>query len=199
MSFIKTTVIGGVVFLIPVIVLVMVIGKALEITGKIAAPIANSLPGYTIAGPILSHVVAAAILVAVCFVAGIVAKAAIARKAVDSLERNVVSKVPAYAFLKTKTQSIFSEADAEGMTPVIARLGDSWQIAFEVERAEPDRVVIFIPGAPDPWSGSVCVVAADQITPLDLPLTAVTKCAKSLGKGTNQLISGQPLIDPRSA
>jgi uncharacterized membrane protein len=46
---------------------------------------------------------------------------------------------------------------------VVVRFDDSWSIAFEIERVDDDRVAIFLPGAPDPWSGSMCVVTADRV------------------------------------
>lgn len=190
MRFIKTTVVGGVIFLIPIIILIIVLGKGLHITGKLATPIAGALPADTIFGPALVHLLAAAILVGVCFFAGLLAKAAVARKLIGSLERNVVSKVPAYALLKTKTQSMLSVDDTEKLTPVVVRFDDSWSIAFEIDRFDGDKVVIFLPGAPDPWSGSVSVVTADRVAALDHPLPSVISAAKALGKGTGALVSG---------
>jgi uncharacterized membrane protein len=38
---------------------------------------------------------------------------------------------------------------------VLARIEDSWQIAFLVERLEGGHVAVFMPGVPNPLSGSV--------------------------------------------
>ena len=188
MRFVKTTLIGGIVFLVPIVIFIAVIGKALEITGKIAAPLAAVLPVDSIGDLAVVHVLAFAILALVCFLAGLTARTVIARKLVETLESSVLSKLPAYALLKTKTQSMLSPEDVEGMTPVVARFDDSWQIAFEIERIQDDKVAIFLPGAPDPWSGSVCVMTEDRITPLDLTIPLVAKIAKRLGKGANEAL-----------
>lgn len=191
MNFLKTTVIGGILFLVPFIALVAVIGKALEITSKLATPITERLPADTVAGPIMVHLVAAGILVAICFLAGVAAKTKAASKLVDSLETNILSRFPPYAFLKTKARSMLTPDDTAGMTAVIARFDDSWQIAFEIERVEDDKVAIFLPGAPDPWSGSISVVTADRVAPLDQPVPVAADWAEALGKGTNDLVSGR--------
>ena len=137
------------------------------------------------------HLLAFAVLVLICFLAGLAARTVIARKLVETLESNVLSKLPAYALLKAKTQSMLSPEDVEGMTPVVARFDDSWQIAFEIERIQDDKVAIFLPGAPDPWSGSFCVMTADRITPLDLTIPLAAKIAKRLGKGANDAMRGR--------
>jgi uncharacterized membrane protein len=188
MQFVRTTVIGGLVFLVPIVVLIMVIGKGLEITGKIAAPLAEVLPVDSVGDLAVVHVLTFAILVLICFLAGLAARTMAARRLVAALEEGFLSKLPPYALLKTKTQSMLSPEDIEGMTPVVARFDDSWQIAFEIERVEGGRVAIFLPGAPDPWSGSVCVMTEDRVTPLDLSIPFVAGMAKRLGKGANEAL-----------
>ena len=100
------------------------IGKGLEFTGAIARPVADALPVDMIGGVAVAHVLAILLLLLFCFLAGLLARAAIARKAVDALEANVLSRVPAYALLKTKTQSMLSPEDIEGMSSVIVRFDE---------------------------------------------------------------------------
>ena len=124
LKLIRTTIVGGVIFLIPIAILVAVIGKGLEITGAIGKPIAHLLPVDMIGGFAVAQVLAIVLLLLVCFLAGLLARAAIARKLVDGLEADVLSKVPAYALLKTKTQSMLSPEDVEGMSPVVVRFDE---------------------------------------------------------------------------
>jgi uncharacterized membrane protein len=72
------------------------------------------------------------------------------------------------------------------MEPVLARFDDYWQIALEVERIPGGTVVIYLPGAPDPWSGSVCYVTEDRIQPLELTFLPVLRTLRGLGKGSNE-------------
>lgn len=188
MQFLKTTVIGGILFLVPVIFFIAVIGKALEITDEMATPLAAVLPVDSIGGLAVVRILAIVILVLICFVAGLAASTVIAKKLVGALEANVLSKLPAYELLKSKSQSILSPEDIEEMIPVVARFDDSWQVAFEIERIERGKVVIFVPGAPDPWSGKVSVVTADRITPLHLTIPDVAKMARRLGRGANEAL-----------
>jgi uncharacterized membrane protein len=171
------------IFLIPIVISVAVISKGLEITGVIAKSIAHVLPVDMIGGFAVAQVLAIVLLLLVCFVAGLLARAAIARRLVYGLEANVLSRVPAYALLKTKTQSMLSLEDVEGMPPVVVRFDDAWQIALEIERIEGGKVALFLPGAPDPWSGSICIADKDRVTPLDLPVAFVARMSKQLGRG----------------
>jgi uncharacterized membrane protein len=200
MKFIKTTVIGGIVFLVPIVVFVAVIGKGLEFTKKLAQPLVDSLPVDSTGDLLFVQALAVAILALVCFVAGLLGRTAVARKLVEMLEANVLSKIPAYALMKTKTQSMLSPDDIEDMAPVVVRFDDSWQLAFEIERIESKNcVAVFLPSAPDPWSGSVCVVTADRVKPLDLSIPIAAKIAKRLGRGTSDAVGNRLQPSPHDA
>ena len=188
LKLVRTTLIGGIIFLIPIAILVAVIGRGLKISGAIANPVADVLPVSMIGGVAVAHVLAIMLLLLICLLAGLLARLALARKAVDSLEVNVLSKIPAYALLKTKTQSMLSPADIEGMSVVIVRFDDLWQIGFEIERIEGGTVAVFLPGSPDPWSGSVCIAEEDRVTPLDLPVAAVANLMRRLGRGADEAL-----------
>ena len=99
------------------------IGQGLKIAGAIAKPVAAVLPVSMVGGVAVAHVLAIALLLLICFIAGLLARLAIARRAVGALEANVLSRVPANALLKTKTQSMLSADDIEGMSVVVGAAG----------------------------------------------------------------------------
>jgi uncharacterized membrane protein len=191
LKLIRTTIIGGIIFLIPIAILVAVIGQGLKIAGVVAKPVANAFPVDMIGGAAVAHALAIALLLLTCFMAGLLARLALARKAVGALEANVLSRVPAYALLKTKTQSMLSADDIEGMSVAVVRFDDLWQIGFEIERIEGDMVAVFLPGAPDPWSGSVCIAEANRVTRLDLPVAALANMMRRLGRGANEALGAR--------
>jgi uncharacterized membrane protein len=196
--FIRTTVLGGLLFLFPLVFIIAIIGKALEITNKLSVALAGLLPIDSIGGLAMVELLALVILVLICFLAGLAAKTALASKFAQSLETNVLGKIPAYTLLKSKAESVLRLEDMGGMRPVLGRFDDSWQLAFEIERIAGGKVVVFLPGAPDPWSGSVCVMTEDRITPLDLTVKSATGIMKRLGKGSTGALR-DPLSSNKSS
>jgi len=182
--FIKTTVVGGLFFLFPIVFVIAIIGKALEITKKLAAPLASLLSVDSIGGLAVVTLLALLILVLICFFAGMAARTALAGKFAQYLETNVMKKIPAYTLLKAKAESALRPEDTGGLIPVLVRFDDSWQLAFEIERIAGGKVVVFLPGAPDPWSGSVCVMTEDRIAPLALTVKSAADIMQRLGKGS---------------
>jgi len=184
--FLKTTVIGGIVFMVPIVIFAMIITKALELTNKLAGPLSTMLPIDSIGHVAVVDILALIIILMICFMAGLAAKTKFARKQIGLLESRVLSKFPAYDFLKSKMSAVLQSEEVEGMKPVLVRFDDSWQIAFEVENLPGGTSSVFLPGAPDPWSGSVCFVTEDRIQSIESTLPDIIRTLKGLGKGSSE-------------
>lgn len=193
--FIKPTVIGGILFLVPIVIFMAIIGKALKLTEKLATPLAKTFFADTAGEVILMHILSFLILVMICFFAGLAAKTLIAKRMVKKLESNFLDKIPAYEMIKAKAQSALSPGEMDSLRPVVTRFDDSWQLVFEIERLSDGKVVVFLPGAPDPWSGSVCVVTDDRVTPLDLTVHAAANLMKRIGKGSTDALQDNSVFN----
>ena len=66
----KTTIIGGVVFLVPVIIIAAIIGKAFEIMKTVAHPLSALVPIDTVGKIAIVNLIAILLIVLVCFLAG---------------------------------------------------------------------------------------------------------------------------------
>lgn len=69
------------------------------------------------------------------------------------------------------------------MRPFLARFDHSWQLALEMERIEGGKVVIFLPSAPDPWSGSVYFMTGERLRAKASLLSAGLILFLALGTG----------------
>ena len=187
-EFLKTTIIGGIVFLTPVIIIVAIVGKAFEIMRKVADPLSSWMPGDSVGEIAIVDFMVFALIVLVCFVAGLAARTEAASNLVEVLETRILSHIPVYAFVKAMTASVAGAEDGSGMTPVLARLDDYSQVAFEIERFAGGNVVVYLPGAPNPWSGSVCVMTEDRIQPIDATMMSAVQNIRHLGRGSGDLL-----------
>lgn len=184
MQFIKTTIIGGIFFMLPVVVIVAVIGKALEIMMQVGKPLNRFIPVDSIGGIATVNLVAFLAVALCCFIAGVIAKSAWAKKVYLSLDTLLLA-IPGYAIIKGFTDSMnSSEEAAQGFLPVLVRFDDTAQIGFEVERSDAGDVVVFLPGAPSPWSGSVAYFKEDRVKRLDISVAQAIGIFRKLGRGS---------------
>ena len=188
-NFLKTTIVGGIIFLIPVVLIIMVLGKALALIKRFSEPMANFLPVDTFAGIAVANIIGIVALALICFIAGLVARTSLASSAVQKAEAKFLWHLPGYAFTKGITDSLNSGNGSLSLQPVSCRLDDCWQIGFEVERMDDGRVVVYLPGAPNPWSGSIMLVDADRVEVLGSTMVATIGCLRKLGHGGKKLFA----------
>jgi uncharacterized membrane protein len=187
MKFLKTTIIGGLIFLIPVVVLVMAVGKALSVMKAVAEPAAEFLPIDSLGGVAIVNIIAAIIVLLISFLAGLLARTKPAKKFAGTVENAVLQKIPGYTLVKGVTDKIASP-DTESVHAVLVSLGHSSRVSIEIERVSKNRVVVYVPSAPNPWTGEVHVVNSDQVERLDCPITTVIEHVEQLGGGSSRYL-----------
>ena len=179
---------GGVIFLVPFVVLIIILGKAHKIIRTVLAPLAERIPIESVIGLETPKILAAIVLVLICLFAGLFARTSTAKKLVSWLETVFLSNLPGYSFIKNLGEEIAETMPTQSHKAVLARFDDAWQIGFLVESIPGGRVVVFIPDAPSPWTGGVFILDEDRVTPLEVTSSAAIKCLQRLGAGTGTLV-----------
>jgi uncharacterized membrane protein len=196
LRFVKTTVIGGIFFLIPLMVVIAVLAQAFELMKRVAHPLARYLPVDYLTGIAIANVLAIVLIVLLCFLAGLLAKAPFIRRLGSRFEQRVLQTIPLYAVVKSTVASILPLQKEQGLQPVLVEFDDCAQLGLEVERQTPGKVAVYLPGAPNPWSGSVLLTTAERVTPLPSTMLAMLRTMQQLGKGANALIGDLPVEGP---
>lgn len=187
-GFIRTTIVGGLLFLLPLVVVVLIIGKALKISMVVAKPLDAFIPVDSVGGVALANILAVLVVFVLCYLAGLVARFSGIKRKVAGIEELLIAALPGYAFAKTMVSGVVKAEDEVGnMAPVLVTLDDYKQIAFEVERTPGGNVVVFLPGAPNPWSGSVVYVSEGRVEPLDMAPQDAIKNIRVLGRGSAKI------------
>ena len=190
----QTTLIGGVLFLIPLVFVVMILGKAFQIMKVIAKPIGRLIPVDSVAGFAIVEILTVFIMILSCLLVGMLARSPWGRRVNEKLDALLLQMIPGYAWVKGITGGIQDdEADAV-LKPVLVRLDDQFQLALEVDRAADGLVAVYLPGAPDPRSGAVSYVTADRIQPVNAGFKTVVKICKNLGRDSTAILSGREAV-----
>jgi uncharacterized membrane protein len=185
-----TTLLGGVIFLIPLVFVVAVFGKAVHIMQSVAVPLSEMMPVDSVAGVAIVPILTTLIMFFSCLVAGLLARSPGGQKLYKKLDSVLLHMIPGYAWVKGITGDIRDEDAEEVLKPVLVTFDDQSQLAFEVERGVDGLVAVYIPGAPDPRAGTVSYVTSDRIQPVDMGFKKVTKICKNLGRGSTAMLPG---------
>jgi uncharacterized membrane protein len=184
-----TTLIGGVVFLLPLVVVLAVVGHALQIAIQAVSPLVQALPQGHVAGIAVATVAAVLLLVALCYGAGVLARAALGRRLSTSFEDKLTTVYPRYHVIKAMSQGLHGAIGQQLLRPVLVGFDEQQQIGYDIERLADGRAVVFVPGAPDAWSGSVLLVDAGRLQPLAIDPTALARALQGMGRGLGALLS----------
>ena len=195
--FLRTTILGGALFLMPVVVLAFVLNKAFDYARRGLKPVAKLIPDQLVSGATMEAIVAIGLIVLLCLLAGLFARTALARKIMSELESAVLSNVPAYEDLKQAGSSMMGLGERAEHPVVLAQVGGAWRLGVQTDAVGSGLTAVFIPNSPNTFSGSVFFVASDKVRPLNVPLRTALNCLEQLGAKGGSFLSNLPLVDSK--
>lgn len=184
---IATTLIGGLIFMVPVVIIVVIVMEAYDLMIFVAEPMSDWIPTDTIAGIATANLLAAVELVVVCYLAGLVATSKSGARFQRALDQKLLLLFPRYSFLKATTAEYGSGSSGWTMNSVLVRFDDLAQIGFEVDR-NGGNVSVYLPGSPDPWTGVVIHVAEERVTPLKASFNEISESLRQSGKNISRFL-----------
>jgi uncharacterized membrane protein len=191
-QFVRTTILGGVFFLAPIVVLIVILAKAFDYAKKGLNAVLVHIPAAADLSAGAATALAVVVVALVCFLAGLLARTMAAQRVIDALESSVLSKIPAYDYLKQESASALGVAEIAEHPVVFVPMEGGWQLGVQTEALSGDLVSVFVPGAPDPHSGSVFFFSKDSVRPAGVKLAAGLNCLRRCGAGASALGASWP-------
>lgn len=193
-GFLWTTAIGGLVFLLPLIVIGILVGQVVPIVLAIAAFLNQTLGFKTATGYLILLALSIAVVLLLCFAAGIVARWAIGKRLGAFVEKRLTLIFPRYSIYKDQLAGgLDAEALQGRMKPAILRMEGITRPVLEIERCG-HYATIYLPGAPDPWSGTIAFVEAERLDPLEIDLGEFLSAFERIGRGAKLTESGKSVL-----
>lgn len=197
-QFIYTTVVGGLLFLVPVVLLGLVLRHAMEFAGKVAGPIAAMFPAHKFAGVALGTLIAALILLLVAFGAGLFARTPTGRRLTRWVEESFLGNLPQYRVVTSMAEGLTKVEQSDTLRPVLVEADGGWQLAYQLEALRDGWVAVFVPQSPTPMSGNAMYVQSERVRPLDMGMAEAMKLVKNMGAGSAESLKSVDLTPPRS-
>lgn len=184
LNFVKTTVIGGVLVILPLALIVILVAHVLRAVHDALKPIAAGISDSVY----LPYVTAGLLVILFCFLAGLVFRTSPGRRLGDFLERRLYERVPGYKLLKAVGGAALSPEADSAMQPAFAEIEDALVPALVMETHADGRATVFVPSSPTPTVGSLYVLPASRVHPIDVPLSKFMNCLSGWGLGTKDLL-----------
>jgi len=195
----KTTMAGGLLFLLPVALIAIVLKQAMQLVEKIVRPISNYLPVEAVVGVWGETLLAAVVLILVSLVAGLVARTNVGRRIMRWFENSLLGGLPQYQMVKSMAEGLAHVESAEGVDPALVSIEGGWQIGYLLEPLDNGWVTVFLPQAPTPMSGNVMYLPADRVRPLGITIGQAMALVKHIGVGSTEALRSTDLRLPAGA
>ena len=189
--FIKTTVIGGLVVIVPLAILIFVVGDAVNTLVTATKPITAGLPFYPLINALIAVLVVVAIVVAICFAAGFLLSTFWGKTAKNWLEKTVLERIPMYSTLRGLTQRFAGIEDADyPVVEVDLYNADSRVLGVLVDELPDGRKMVFVPSSPLVTIGQVHILPESRVTEMELSMVETIGCLSQMGLEAGKLYAG---------
>jgi uncharacterized membrane protein len=189
MEFLKTTLLGGLLVLLPVLLLYLLLAEMLPLIIALATPIADLFPKGTFDRINFPVLIALILLVGASFVIGLVMRSAAGRSMGGWIEQNALGRLPAYSALKGLTKGFVGAEEGEAFRPALLSSSDGErELAYVIEDHGDGQLTLLLPWSPTAFAGSVKIVRQERVELVDTNLGEFTKVLGHWGVGVKDLL-----------
>lgn len=183
-KFLKTTLLGGFLFVLPFIVVILIFEKAVDLVQKALNPIVSRLPQQ------FNHpwFIAIILIVGICFIAGLMLRTRLGKNAARGIEGSILEKIPGYRILRDLSGRLMGQSEDHRFLTVLIESGDCQELGLLVEENEDGQCTVFIPSVPNPAVGELKIVAVANVRRLDVSVKETLRCLSAWGVGSNKLL-----------
>lgn len=188
-EFTKTTLIGGVLVMLPLGLSVLLLAKATAGVFALLSPVTAQLPDSI---HHLRNVVALLIVIAACFIAGLVVRTGPGLRAKSVLDRYLLERIPGYTLLRGLAGRITGNEEGSTFAAALVEIEEALVPAFVVEEHPDGRYTVFVPSVPTPAAGTVYIIDRARVHLVDVPFTTAVSVISKWGAGAGQMLRSLP-------
>lgn len=188
MHFVKTTLVGGLLIALPVVVIIALLRRGAAIVHPLIEPVVSRLPaGVPFPGTIALTIEMLAVVLG-CFVLGLLVQTSIGRKLVHVIEARLFENVPGYRFVRSVMGRAAGHDEGPNYKVALVEIEGGLVPAFVIELHADGRYTVFVPSAPMPTSGTIYIFPRELVHIVDIPITRAFRCLTRLGAGAGHLL-----------
>ena len=188
-EFLKTTALGGLLVLVPVLLLYLLLAEALPLVIALATPIADLFPKGTFDRINFPLLIALILIIGASFVIGLALRSAAARRVGKWIEENALGRLPAYHALKGLTRGFVGATEGAAFRPaLLISPHGAREPAYVVEDHGDGQVTVLVPWSPTAFAGSVKIVAHESLEMVDTNLGDFSRVLGHWGVGLGEVV-----------
>ena len=191
-EFLKTTILGGLFVLLPLILLYLALTEVMGVLVAMATPFADLFFPGRFEDTQFPVLVALALLIAASFILGLVMLSDTSRRFGNWIERIILGRLPAYNAIKSLTTGFTDSQQESSFKPALLKsVSGEKELVYIVEDHGDGNLTVMLPWTPTPFAGVIKIVPKERVEPLAASMTKVTEALSQWGIGTKNLLAGK--------
>jgi uncharacterized membrane protein len=192
-EFFKTSLIGGIVVILPVAILVFLFKWVFGFVTNLIQPLTNIIMKITVQSRIqelLADFTAIAVIVAACFAVGVFVRTKVGTYLYHNIEHRILKAAPGYSLIKeTVIQFLGNKKTPFSKVALVQIFANETLVsAFITDEHDDGHYTVFVPTGPNPTSGNIFHVKGKYVHPVNVPVEDAMRSIISCGAGSASLI-----------
>ncbi len=191
-DFAKTTVIGGLVAVLPITLIVLIFRWIVVLIGKYLHPIVELIPTNSHIQEILVYLITIIAILAVFFFTGLIIKTRTGRFLNKVLEEKYLMRIPGYKIARETVMQFTGKNKSFFKQVVLVDIFNSGTLMTGfITDDQGEIITVFVPTGPNPTSGNIYHIMREKITFTSAQVDAGMKTIISCGAGSNEIFAAK--------
>ncbi len=195
-NFFRTTLLGGVIVILPTIILGFAFKWLFGMVSNGIRPLTNLVVSHINLPDQYEHFIAMLIVLSIIllsfFLVGLFVRTRIGRWTYGAFENSLLSKAPGYKMVKETVNQFLGKKVSPFSSVALVQIfeNDTKVTAFITDRHDDGTITVFVPTGPNPTSGFIYHLDQKYVHPIDVSVEDAMRSVISCGAGSDALIKG---------
>ena len=182
-DFIRMTLVGGLLVVLPLWVSVLLLIKAIKSALLVLHPLAKLLP-QSLVHP---DVVAFCLLLLICFAVGLLIRTRLGQSFGAWLEKHFLGRIPGFSIVHGMIRQLAGAKDEQSFEPALVEIEEALVPAFIIEKHTDGQFTVFVSSSPTPMAGAIYILQPERVHPVNVPLRKAMVCVTKWGAGAAEM------------
>jgi len=168
-SFLRTTLLGGLVVILPATIVALVFRWLFYKVTDWIQPLTDLILAHAGLPEIFADLIVLAVMLLICFLLGMLVRTSLGRMLFEGLESRVLKAAPGYTLIKETVNQFLGRKKSPFSSVALVRIfdGPALATAFVTDEHENGGYTVFVPTGPNPTSGQIFHLPARCVHPLE--------------------------------
>ena len=188
-AFVKTSIVGGALVLVPLLILYMLISELVELIIALVFPILELLPGNFVdwfGDPVFPAII---VLLTISFLAGLAMRSSMVKSISAQIEKNFLEKIPMYRAVTKLTRGALGEKSNSAFSCGVLELTPGVrEIVYIAEDTGNGYLTILTPLSPSGFNGPLKIVQSDKVERISASVGEASIAISEWGVGLQEIV-----------